>query len=352
MKKNTFITVMLFFISFSLSAQFVTITNVNKIPTVGDVATYVNANPFGFDAAGTGPITNKIWDFSGLATQGTPTIFEFVDPLTIANGDGSEFFPTATLARKQTGVTGHFYYQNTANKIDRLGFYGNPSSYGFYTDGTKATEFQFPIAGGQSYTSTYNGDFAPFGVGEDSVKITDGILTITADAQGQMSLPSQTFGVPTGYTNVLRVRIVESFRIKTYFQGIVLVNNLIEDDYYYWFVNSQKFPILASGVTKLDGAIPAGSAPVLRYLQSSPLATSNVSTTVSSIYPNPSNGIFSLNLKNNNENAAIEVHNTLGQKVLTTIHSNQIDLSNQNPGIYFAKITVDGNTQTERIILK
>ena len=324
MKKNFTITALFLVLlsGFSSTAQLVTVSNANKMPVAGDIATYVNANTFGFDPAGVGPVTTKVWDYAALATQGANTVFEFVNPSTIANGDGVEFFPTATLARKQSGVTGHFYYENTANKINRTGFYGTTTAYGIYTDGTKATEFQYPITAGNSFNSTYNGDFAPLGLGEESVKITDGTVTITADAQGQLSLPSGTFGSSTSYTNVLRLHVVESFRVKVFFAGIVLQNNLIEDDYYFWVNEANKQPILISGKTSLDGAV---QATVLRYKQDTTLSFDTSEKLKLAIYPNPSNGILTISGLNS-DNAVVEVFNTIGQNVLTTTGS-KIDLT-------------------------
>jgi hypothetical protein len=69
-----------------------------------------------------------------------------------------------------------------------------------------------------------------------------------------------------------------------------------------------------------------------------------------SIFPNPSNGIFTIKT-NNKETQAIQILNLVGQVVLeTTIQNNElkIDISKQPIGIYFIKI----GSVTQKVIKK
>lgn len=355
MKKNTCLILVLFLLSTLVSkAQLVTIQGTNQFPVVGSKITYTNANSFGFDALGVGPVTAKVWDFSGLTSTGALTDFEYVNPATLNATDGADKFPTATIARKETGATGYFYYKNTPTNIDRIGFYGATTNFGVYTGGTKATEFKFPFTAGNSYNSTYVGDFAPFNVGEDFVKITDGTLTMTADMQGQMILPTATFGTNITYTNVLRIHVVESFHIKTYFSGVVVQDNVIADDYFYWFVEGVKSPLFIYGITTQDGtAQPA----VLRF-QKTPGTVLNLEKknidTIASISPNPSNGIFNLkSLDSNFNNSKVTIYNNLGMVIYNSDlknNSNEIDISKEPKGIYIVKIMNINGSQTQKII--
>lgn len=361
MKKTTYFIFALFLITVCIKAQsLVTIQGTNQFPVAGDIIQYSNANAFGFDAAGVGLVTAKIWDFSGLSNTGALTNFEYVSPTTLTVADGADKFPTATIARKETGATGYFFYKNTATNIDRIGFFGNDTSWGVYTGGTKATEFKFPITAGNSVNSTYAGDFAPLNSNGTIVNpiITDGNLSISADMQGQMILPAATFGTSLTYTNVLRLHVIESFHIKIFFEGILLLDNIVNDDYYYWFVESVKSPLFIYGTTTTttqNGTTT--SAPVLRF-QKTPgvlsVATNELLNAVS-IFPNPSNGIFSLQgLNNDLTNSKIEIYNSLGSLIYNSKLKqdlNQIDISNQAKGIYFVKISNDGKSQTQKIIL-
>ena len=360
MKKTTYSIFALLLLTFYASAQLVTIQGTNQFPAFGNVISYTNANAFGFDAAGVGPVTAKVWDFSGLTATGTLTDFTYVNPATLTAGNGADKYPTATIARAETGATGYFYYQNTPTNIDRVGFFANNSNWGVYTGGTKATEFKFPITAGQSVNSTYAGDFAPFGVGEDSVNITDGNLSINADMQGTMILPSATFGSSTTYTNVLRLRVNETFHIIAYIGGIAVLDNLVTDDYYYWFVEGVKGALFVYGTTTLTSNQPGGGSPpstVLRFQKSPNLAVStNNLETIATISPNPSNGVINLKtLSNDFENSKIEIYNTIGSLIFKsdmTQNSTDIDISNQAKGVYFVKISNDGKSQTQKIIIE
>jgi hypothetical protein len=360
MKKIT-ISIFTFLLTLGASAQLVTIQGTNQFPVAGNIITYTNANAFGFDAAGVGPVTTKVWDFSGLSTVGALTNFEYVSPATLTSANGADKYPTATIARKETGATGYFYYQNTATNIDRLGFFGNATSWGVYTGGTKATEFKFPITAGNSVNSTYAGDFAPIDAAGTIVYplITDGSVSIAADMQGQMILPSATFGSSITYTNVLRLHVIESFHVKIFFDGNLLQDNIIADDYYYWFVESVKSPLFIYGTTSTTTSTgTTTSAPVLRYQKTpNPLSvTTNNIETIATISPNPSNGVLNLKtLSNDFENSKIEIYNTIGSLIYKSDlkqNSTDIDISNEAKGIYFIKISNDGKTQTQKIVLK
>ena len=72
-----------------------------------------------------------------------------------------------------------------------------------------------------------------------------------------------------------------------------------------------------------------------------------------SIYPNPNNGVFTLNIKA--KNVVVEIMNTQGQVVLTKNNVNtneQIDLSNNAKGIYFVTVTSNEAVTTQKVIVQ
>ncbi|MEO5570368.1 MAG: T9SS type A sorting domain-containing protein [Bacteroidia bacterium] len=336
------------FIGFNANAQLITITETHQLPAFGDTIHYVDANSFGFDPTGTGPVTNKLWDNSALLNAGTTYDFFYVDPATIT-GLGVDSFPTANIARGESGAAGYFYYQNTANNLNRIGWFGSNSNFGIYENQTFATEFHFPITAGNTVTSTYNGRYSPFNLGEDSVKLEMGSLIINADMQGTLLLPTGNF------SNVLRLHVLETFHIVTYFLGVPALDNLVQDDYYYWFSETILQPVLTSGVTTVDGS---PQTPVLRY---QPIASPNGIETYSkgtpNIYPNPSNGKFTI--KNYDvpfENFSLEIYNVLGEKIKFSETKkqtvNEIDISDSPKGIYLLKIYSEHSVRTEKIIIQ
>ena len=72
-----------------------------------------------------------------------------------------------------------------------------------------------------------------------------------------------------------------------------------------------------------------------------------------SIYPNPTNGIFTLNVKA--KNVIIEIMNTTGQVIFTKTNVNtneQINLSNNPKGIYFVTVISNETVTTQKVIVR
>ncbi len=68
------------------------------------------------------------------------------------------------------------------------------------------------------------------------------------------------------------------------------------------------------------------------------------------VYPNPSNGIFNVQLENA---ATIEVTDVLGKVILTekvNAGNNQLNISNNVHGVYFVKAIIEGKTKTLKIV--
>lgn len=75
------------------------------------------------------------------------------------------------------------------------------------------------------------------------------------------------------------------------------------------------------------------------------------------IFPNPSSGIFTLQNQNVSQTNAIEIYNTLGEKVYSTTNhklqaTNIIDLSSEPKGIYFVKIQIEENIFYKKIVVQ
>lgn len=68
-----------------------------------------------------------------------------------------------------------------------------------------------------------------------------------------------------------------------------------------------------------------------------------------SVYPNPTNGILNVSVKESL--SSIEVYNVLGSLLKRSTNSNQVDISDLSAGSYLAKITAtDGRTTTQKVI--
>lgn len=70
------------------------------------------------------------------------------------------------------------------------------------------------------------------------------------------------------------------------------------------------------------------------------------------LYPNPSNGIFSIEMENVKK-YSIEIYSTLGKVVYSKNNNSEstLNINHLQTGIYLIKITTDSNTKTKRIII-
>ncbi len=76
----------------------------------------------------------------------------------------------------------------------------------------------------------------------------------------------------------------------------------------------------------------------------------NISKENASIYPNPTNGYFRINLRIKYKTLEVIIYNTLGKKVGTFNNQPEIDITHLPPGSYFLKIRIDKKIETEKIL--
>ena len=86
-----------------------------------------------------------------------------------------------------------------------------------------------------------------------------------------------------------------------------------------------------------------------------PAAVNHVMPVKANIFPNPSNGRFTIVAGTQQTDAAVEIYNAAGELVysttLTTI-KNDINISNQPPGMYFINIKTAQDVQTVKMTIK
>jgi uncharacterized delta-60 repeat protein len=118
--------------------------------------------------------------------------------------------------------------------------------------------------------------------------------------------------------------------------------------------------ISATNITRIAPEIPGSQARGngIQLWNTEKEIGNNVQTTIGeiSIYPNPSSGIFSVDLTQSKEPyTTIMVYNALGQKVYQTNSVpesvNEIDLSNLPDGYYYAQIT-GGKSSVQKVLIK
>ena len=121
----------------------------------------------------------------------------------------------------------------------------------------------------------------------------------------------------------------------------------------------QQYTLDITSVKALNGgpviiATVDDHAPDLSYLMTAVQNTEAMAPENIFVYPNPSNGIFSMEM-NSSTKAGIEVYDALGKKVEAFEHSgfkSTIDLSGQPKGMYIVNILTDGKLTSKKIILE
>ncbi len=336
MKKFLFLFSALAISIFSFS-QFVTISGQNQIPQVGDVINYINCSDFGFEVGGTGPVTNKLWDYTGLMQQSSVS-FSYVDPTTVS---GYEQFTNVNLAETTSGQSGAIFIKSGNYYMARKGITGD--LYMNYANDS-ALLFKFPITAGQSFTNTYTGTF--FASGLDMI-IDNGNVQIQADAQGTLILPNGTT-----LTNVLRIRIQETFSGKYDIGTGPMEIMSVSDDYYYWFHEDYKMPVLVYGVTNVTSIGGNQQSKALRFQpieNPSNIIASNSNSII--VYPNPTKDVVNILSDDNFEMAFI--YDVTGKMVkAVNVINNTIDITDISAGIYSLELKADGQSFRTKIVVE
>ena len=103
-----------------------------------------------------------------------------------------------------------------------------------------------------------------------------------------------------------------------------------------------------------NGTGPANLIDNIRVLRSNPTGISdNVFQRAINVYPNPSNGVFSVNVPTAKA-YTLEVSDLTGRVIKTeTVKGNaKLDLSGNAQGVYMLKITSEGATAVQKLIIE
>ncbi|SDH64391.1 Por secretion system C-terminal sorting domain-containing protein [Flavobacterium omnivorum] len=88
-----------------------------------------------------------------------------------------------------------------------------------------------------------------------------------------------------------------------------------------------------------------------RKIEKTPKTSEALDINDIAIYPNPSNGTFSVN--NSNKMYSIEIYSIIGQKIYSEENSNksEITLPNSVKGTYLVRVTIDSNSVIKKLII-
>jgi hypothetical protein len=177
--------------------------------------------------------------------------------------------------------------------------------------------------------------------------IDNGNVQIQADAQGTLILPNGTT-----LTNVLRLHITETFSGKYDFGTGPMEIMSVNDDYYYWFHEDYKMPVMVYGITSVNSIGGNQQSKALRFqpIENTTDIVSNSYKSIS-VYPNPAKDIVNVISDINFDMAFI--YDVTGKMVkAVNVINKTVDITDISAGIYSLELKADGQSFKTKIVVE
>jgi hypothetical protein len=347
MKTKLFHFHLILLITLSASAQ-ITIRRSDIGNLTGITLIYANDNSFLNTLSPGNAGANKTWNLTGISNDEQDTSKYFSPQGLLC----SNLFPTANIALDDSIGTVYFTIDN--NVFSCLGYCMKdepglppitylpsykqltfPSTYHTSFSGVSRSVLQYP------YTPSP----------PDSIRIVE-TLTYTSlmDGWGNLITPKGTYSC---LRQKFTIFLADSVYFYTTGYGWFLFDPSIKDTIIAYNWMSKNNPFIAQISTD-----PSGNVLYASYLLSSNLGIDEPedNSFTFSVFPNPSNGKFTISFKNGYFNT-IEIYNLIGERVfikdgIKEQSSETIDLSNFPKGIYFIKINDGEKTHTEKVVIQ
>jgi hypothetical protein len=113
-------------------------------------------------------------------------------------------------------------------------------------------------------------------------------------------------------------------------------------------------PVYNNQLPNADGNFAFNGLSAIQSFKVGAVSVGNDPMTAVKIYPNPSTGIFNINLTGISNPIEIIVTNSQGQLIYSgqLSGSQQLDLSNQPNGVYFIRLVNEKSVRLEKLIIK
>jgi hypothetical protein len=348
MKKNLF--QLLLIGTVSLSSVFIAqaqpvLNNATTLP-VGNSVGIVRINNSSIVNQGAAG-SNITWDFSTIQAQSSQTAsFMVPDATPFAGNFGNANVAISYENNLQMGsaMVRYEFFSSLASGLIKNGIATEQNVVVSYSDPQEA--FTFPF----TYGTTQTDDFAATFVTAGQTVTESGTISVNGDGYGTLLLPNATIN------NVLRVRILQTYSDVTATGGEIQFS--VET--YAWFHPELAYPLLAISTEDVVGS--PTSVRSVHYAQFTP------SVGISDVYsdftfqcaPNPAVGLSNINFYvPKTAQVQLSVYNSLGQKMEDLIseklpmgsHNLPLSVANYAPGMYLVQITIDGLSETRKLIV-
>jgi len=263
------------------------------------------------------------WDFSSLKNDASTddVVLTIIEPKKTPYASS---FPNATITYIETmGTTSYYRYFNiTANKLERVGSY--TTSLKTYSD--PQIEYVFPLTLGTKNKDTW----------ANTSSSTGGTYELECVGSGTLKTPAGTFDAL-----MVRVHTVEFFDMYAYFwysadNGCQLLSYIVGDGFFMSTTGSYATDIKKSTTTT---------------------GVDEIELNKNILYNNPIENTLNVSFKNEPTNCSYTVLNSMGELVFhepifITDGNLSINFSDYASGIYFVKLTTNGNEVSTLKIIK
>jgi len=292
---------------------------------------------------------NQTWDYSMLGGY-----LDNTRNLSVTNADlYMDIFPNAAHVLSIPGFMNTAYVYETNNDKFAHGFEFELPDLGivqFILEDFQK-QLQFPMTLGDAFEDNFTGTLVLL----DEPNAAEGSTWVSADATGTLLLANDV-----SHTNVLRIHSLDTIYADIVLSGLPIPTSatIIREQFDYLKPGTSNFPLFTHAtltvLNPLIGQIKIG------VVLSSENPTFFVNTpdyliAATQVYPNPSLGIFSIQLPNVNEQAHVVVTDLAGSVVFENpqFDNNQhIDLNTNPAGVYFVNIRQKGSINTIKLLKK
>jgi hypothetical protein len=288
-----------------------------------------------------------IWDFSIIKEKDN-----FCGEISEASSMAGAATTGADVILKE--FNNRFVFSTCDDKLEELGYFYGDNTNAYTRFDEPFIKMKYPFSYGNSYTGRLAG--SQYADGKKVSEIS-GTYEVSADGIGTLILPN---GVT--YKNALRVK-----EVKHTAYGASNSNSAFEEVTYRWYLKNYRFPVLVfirTGSAGGGGCTSFLSAynPNVSELKSITDLDEGNDIQIS-VYPNPSNDMVyaKLNLEKESK-VMISIYDAAGKYLGTVININSpageqtYSLSAKGIslkfGIYFMKISVDGNESVKNFAIQ
>lgn len=315
--------------------------------TIGDAIQMfvVDSNAVNYSAS-TG--SAQTWDYSQLG--GYTSNDKVIDVLDASASQYASSFPSSALNMIIPEYMEMFYTTNASEKQGQ-GFVLNIDGVGeaiieFNTNNQHL--MNYPMSLGSSLNDAFEGTLEIMG----NPSPASGETWVEADGTGTLLLANST-----SHTDVIRVKTIDTI-YTSITVGVPMPVTIAREQYDYYKSGTSTFPLFSHSRFDVISAVYNVSFGVV-LSSVNPSATvgiqdTKISETTFNIFPNPSNGNFTVSLPST-EDARIQIIDAVGNIVKTILPVSTetvVSLATEANGVYFVKASANGDSKTMKLIVR